>query len=212
MRAYYRMLSGIDRVIGRIREELDRLHLAENTVIIYTSDNGYYMGDRGLAGKWSHYDQSLRAPMIVFDPRLDEKDRGQVRTELVLNVDIAPTVLALARVESPALCQGRSVHPLLSRKSTAPGWRSDFFCEHLMQHADIPRWEGIRGERYVYARYFEQEPVFEFLHDLETDPDQLVNLASHPDHRDVLERMRARCDELKEEYTPTEQKDASREN
>jgi len=200
MKAYYRMISGVDRVIGRIRKELERLHLADDTVIIYTADNGYYMGDRGLAGKWSHYDQSLRVPLIVYDPRLKEEDRGQVRTEMVLNVDIAPTLLALATVKSPAHYQGRSLSPLLSKRTTGPDWRTDFFCEHLMQHGNIPKWEGIRGERYVYARYFEQTPVFEFLHDLKTDPDQLVNLASQPEHKDIAVRMRIRCDELKGEY------------
>jgi arylsulfatase A-like enzyme len=197
MKAYFRMISGIDRVIGRIREELEKLNLADNTIIIYTADNGYYMGDRGLAGKWSHYDQSLRVPLIVYDPRMKEEDRGQVRTEMALNLDIAPTVLVLAGVERPAHYQGRSLSPFLSRRTAVPDWRTDFFCEHLMQHRDIPKWEGIRGERYVYARYFEQTPVFEFLHDLKTDPDQLVNLASQPECQDIIVRMRKRCDELK---------------
>ncbi|MDY7109270.1 MAG: sulfatase [Planctomycetota bacterium] len=200
MRAYYRMISGVDRVIGRIRKEFEKLDLADDTVIIYTADNGYYMGDRGLAGKWSHYDQALRVPLIVYDPRLETEDRGQVRTELVLNVDIAPTLLALAGVERPAQYQGRSLSPLLSKRTAVSDWRTEFFCEHLMRHRDIPKWEGIRGERYVYARYFEQAPVFEFLHDLKTDPDQLVNLASQPEHRHILARMRKRCDELRGEY------------
>ncbi len=200
MKAYYRMISGIDRVIGRIRDELEELHLADNTVIIYMADNGYYMGDRGLAGKWSHYDQSLRVPLIVYDPRLETEGRGQVRTEMVLNVDIAPTLLALAGVNVPGHYQGQSLVLLLSSGTAAEGWRTEFFCEHLMQHGDIPKWEGVRGERYVYARYFEQTPVYEFLHDLKTDPDQLVNLAGQPDHQDLVVQMRKRCDELKGRY------------
>ena len=63
---------------------------------------------------------------------------------------------------------------------------------------DIPKWEGVRGERYVYARYYEQEPAYEFLHDLETDPDQLVNLAADPEYREILTAIRKRCDEFKE--------------
>ena len=203
MRAYYRMISGVDRVIGRIRNELERLNLDENTVIIYMGDNGYYMGDRGFAGKWSHYEQSLRVPLIVYDPRMKTEDRGQVRTEMALNVDIASTLLALAGSEIPEHYQGRSLTPLLASGATVPGWRNDFFCEHLMEHRDIPKWEGVRGERYVYARYFEQVPPFEFLHDLQTDPDQLVNLTSQPDHQSILMRMRARCDELKGTYERT---------
>jgi arylsulfatase A-like enzyme len=202
MKGYYRMISGIDHVVGRIRRQLESLDLDDNTVIIYTADNGYYMGDRGFAGKWSHFEQSLRVPLIVYDPHLPEEDRGQVRSEIALNIDLAPTFLALAGVESPELYQGRSVLPLLQKGETAADWRTDFFCEHLMEHRDIPKWEGVRGERYVYACYFEQSPAYEFLHDLQSDPDQLRNLASDPECEDVLDRMRARCDALKRRYLP----------
>jgi arylsulfatase A-like enzyme len=196
MRAYFRMLSGIDRVIGRIRRELEQRGLADNTVIVYTADNGYYMGDRGFAGKWTHYEQSLRVPLIVYDPRQPKEKRGAVRDEMALNIDIPATMLQLAGVEIPARYQGRSITPLL-RGGDVREWRNDFFCEHLLDNPDIPKWEGVRGERYVYARYFEQEPVYEFLHDLETDPDQLVNLAADPGYSEILAAMRKRCDEFK---------------
>ena len=197
MKAYFRMLSGIDRVIGRLRNELEKRGLADNTVIIYMADNGYYMGDRGFAGKWSHYEQSLRVPLIVYDPRLPKTNRGAVRDEMALNIDIPATLLQLAGVEIPTHYQGCSLTSLLQGKS-APDWRDNFFCEHLLDNPDIPKWEGVRGERYVYARYFEQEPVYEFLHDLKTDPDQLVNLAADPEYREILAAMSKRCDELKE--------------
>ncbi len=195
MKAYFRMLSGIDRVIGRLRNELENRDLADNTVIIYMADNGYYMGDRGFAGKWSHYEQSLRVPLIVYDPRQPKTNRGAVRDEMALNVDIPATMLMLAGVKIPTHYQGHSLSPLLRGKQI-PDWRHDFFCEHLMDNPDIPKWEGIRGERYVYARYFEQDPVYEFLHDLDVDPDQLVNLADDPKYREILAAMRKRCDEL----------------
>lgn len=201
MKAYYRMISGVDHVIGRIRNELERLDLADNTVIVFMGDNGYYMGDRGFAGKWSHYEQSLRVPLIVFDPRLEKWDRGQIREEMALNVDIAPTLLELGGIKLPGLYQGRSLTPLLSRRGKVKKWRKDFFCEHLMDNEDIPKWEGVRGERYVYARYFEQKPAYEFLHDLKTDPDQLVNLASNPEQKDILAQMRKTCDKLKGKYS-----------
>ena len=197
MRAYFRMLSGIDLVIGRLRRELEQRGLADNTVIVYMADNGYYMGDRGFAGKWSHYEQSLRVPLIVYDPRQPKVNRGAVRDEMALNIDVPATVLQLAGVEIPARYEGRSIAPLL-RGEGAQAWRNDFFCEHLMDNPDIPKWEGVRAERYVYARYFEQEPVYEFLHDLETDPDQLVNLAADPGYREILAAMKKRCDEFKE--------------
>jgi len=197
MKAYFRMLSGIDRVIGRLRNELEKKGLADNTVIIYMADNGYYMGDRGFAGKWSHYEQSLRVPLIVYDPRKPKTNRGAVRDEMALNIDIPATMLQLAGVKIPIHYQGRSLSPLLQGKQTSD-WRNDFFCEHLMVNPEIPKWEGVRGERYVYANYFEQEPVCEFLHDLEADPDQLVNLAADPKYREILATMSKRCEELKE--------------
>lgn len=199
IRAYYRMISGVDHVTGRIREALDKLGLADNTVIIYMGDNGYYMGDRGFAGKWSHYEQSLRVPLIVFDPRAPRAARGVVRDEITLNVDVPATMLALAGIERPATYQGAALSPLLRGERVAT-WRTEFFCEHLMDHKDIPAWEGLCGERYVYARYFGQNPAFEFLHDLKSDPDQLQNLVRSPEHEAVLTRMKQRCDSYATTY------------
>lgn len=207
LRAYYRMLTGMDRVIGRVVAELDELGLADNTVVIFTGDNGYYMGQRGFAGKWSHYEESLRVPLIVFDPRAEKKQRGRVVSQMALNVDIAPTLLELAGVALPAEYQGRSLMPLVRRESPAD-WRTDTFCEHLMGIKQIPSWEGVRGPRYVYARYFGQKPLFEFLHDLREDPDQLTNLAGDPAADEVLQRMRRRCDRLREDLSgPVTSKD-----
>ncbi len=199
MRAYFRMISGVDRVIGRIRAELKKQGLDEKTVIIYTGDNGYYMGDRGFAGKWSHYEQSLRVPLIIYDPRLPKERRGVVLDPMALNIDITSTMLDLAGVSIPSHYQGQSLVPLANGAPVLT-WREDFFCEHLMDHKAIPKWEGIRERWYVYARYFEQEPAYEFLHDLKIDPDQRMNLAGDPAYASVLVSMRKRCDELKEKY------------
>lgn len=199
MRAYFRMISGVDHVIGRIRKELERLDFAENTVIIYMADHGFFMGDRGFAGKWSHYEQSLRVPLIIYDPRLPSNQRGAVREQIALNLDIPSTMLDLAGVMTPVHYQGDSLVPLI-HGDTVPGWRSDFFCEHRTLPGIIPKWEGVRGERYVYARYLGQQPVYEFLHDLETDPDQLVNFVGNSEYNSVLTRLRERCDALKQNY------------
>jgi len=204
MKAYFRMISGVDHAIGRIRNELDRLGLAENTVIIYMGDNGYYMGDRGFAGKWSHYEQSLRVPLIIFDPRLTAKNRGVLSDKIALNIDVPATMLELAGVAVPAHYQGRNLNPLLQGNKVA-NWRTDFFCEHLMEHPKIPKWEGVRDERYVYARYFGQDPAYELLHDLKADPDQLVNFVSHPEYKEILTNLRRKCDEMKSAYEKNNQ-------
>jgi len=213
MRAYFRMISGVDRVIGRVLRELQEQGAADNTVIIYTGDNGYYMGDRGFAGKWSHYEQSLRVPLIIYDPRLPEGRRGRAVDPMALNVDLPATMLALAGVPVPDPYTGRSLVPML-RGQTPPDWRTDFFCEHLMDTPTIPKWEGVRGERYVYARYFEQKSVYEFLHDLKADPDELTNLAGDAGHAPTLAAMRKRCTHLRDAYggpyTPRKRKPRTR--
>lgn len=197
MRAYFRMLYGMDDAIGRVLAELDRLGLAENTVVIFSGDNGYYMGERGFAGKWSHFEQSLRVPLIIYDPRVDKSKRGRVDPHMVLNLDIAPTILAIAGVDVPEHYQGVSIGKLVAGVSPDE-WRCDFFCEHLMENRSIPKWEGVRGQRYVYARYLDQD--YEFLHDLESDPDQLENLVDDPAHEKDLKSIRARCTELRDAY------------
>lgn len=196
IKAYFRMISGVDHAIGRIRKALELNGQSEDTIIVYMGDNGYYMGDRGFAGKWSHYEQSLRVPLIVFDPRADQQLRGQVLDQITLNIDLAPTLLELAGIPIPTLYQGRSYVSLLNGKKPS-NWRTRFFCEHLMNHRDIPKWEGVRGNRFVYARYFDQDPDFEFLHDLKTDPDQLINLAHKPEYQTKLNEMRAQCESMK---------------
>jgi len=96
---YYRMISGVDSVLGRIRHELEEEGLADNTVIILMGDNGYYLGERGFAGKWLMHEQSLRVPMIIYDPRQPVSSRGGTYDGMVLNVDVAPTILDLAGVD-----------------------------------------------------------------------------------------------------------------
>ena len=198
IRAYFRMITGIDNVVGRIRKALEAKGVADNTIIVYSADNGYYMGDRGFAGKWSHYEQSLRVPLIVYDPRLPKDQRNRNVDQLVVNFDLPATFADWAGAPIPDSYDGTSLKPLVEGGSVNE-WRNDFFCEHVVLAPNLT-WEGVRGERYVYARYFDQNPNYEFLHDLETDPDQLKNLAGSSEHAGMLAQMRTRCDELVQQY------------
>jgi arylsulfatase A-like enzyme len=191
-RAYYRMISGIDRAVARVLAALEAAGLADNTIVIYSADNGYYLGDRGFQGKWSHYEESLRVPLVIYDPRLPREKRGRIQDQIALNVDLPATILDWAGVARPAAYEGRSLAPLV-RGEAAPDWRQHFFCEHL-DLAPTLTWEGVRGSRYVYARYFDQSPAYEFLHDLQVDPDQIRNFALEPAHANLLRDMRALCD------------------
>ncbi|MEC8865074.1 MAG: sulfatase-like hydrolase/transferase [Verrucomicrobiota bacterium] len=192
MRAYLRMVSGIDRAIGRFMEALEEQGLAENTIIVYTADNGFHMGNRGFAGKWSHYEESLRVPMVVYDPRVSPKARGQVREESVLNLDLPSTFLKWADVKIPKRYQGLSFDGLVSGKG-AGEWRKHTFHEHFAVPQRIPAFEGLRGKRFKYVRYVYQGN-YEFLHDLEKDPDELNNLAKEPEYRKTLLAMRQATD------------------
>ena len=190
VKGYYRMISGIDMVAGRIRDELARLGLDGNTVIIYTSDNGYFLGERGYADKWLMYEPSIRVPLVVFDPRAPRESRGLVKRDLVLNIDLGPTLMDLAGIAVPRQVQGRSLKSLLGRRT--PAWRSEIFCEELWDHPDIPRSECVRTERWKYIQY-PGHPEYVELFDLAADPDEKRNLTGDPGHARVLAELRGRC-------------------
>ena len=193
VRAYYRMVTGIDQSIGRVMDALREAGMDQNTIIVYSADNGYYMGNRGLAGKWSHYDDALRVPMIIFDPRVDQSHRGQVTDAIALNLDLPATILDWAGVEVPDRYQGRSLKPIVS-DAVPSNWRTDSFHEHFAVRNRIPAFEGIRNDRFKYVRYVDHEN-HEFLHDLQSDPDELINFVSDPRYADTLAEMRRRTDE-----------------
>ncbi|RMF44477.1 MAG: DUF4976 domain-containing protein, partial [Planctomycetota bacterium] len=198
MRAYYRMVAGIDQAIGRLLQELEDRGLAENTIVVYSADNGYYMGNRGLAGKWSHFEESLNVPLIIVDPRVPAAQQGQVTDAIAINVDLPATFLDWAGVSVPPRYQGRSLRPVVEGKTPAD-WRTESFHEHFAVRNRIPAFEGLRTEEYKYVRYIDHGG-FEFLHDLRSDPDELVNLAGNPDYADVLRELRARTDAYVQEY------------
>lgn len=199
MRAYFRMLSGIDHAMSRVLQVLEEEGLADNTIVIYAADNGYYMGDRGFAGKWSHHEQSQRVPLVVFDPRQPEENRGRIVDTMALNLDLPATFLDWAGVAIPVSYQGDSLKSIVDGHETPEGWREDFFCEHSNPRYSMS-WEGVRGERFKYARYTDQNPGYEFLHDLENDPDELINLAENPEYGILLTQLRQRTAALAKRY------------
>lgn len=196
VKGYYRLITGVDRAVGNIRKELRRLDLAGNTIIIFTSDNGFFLGEHGLAGKWYGYEESIRVPLIVYDPRLKAGQRGHVRQEIALNIDIAPTILSLADLPVPARMQGRDLTLLVKGEDIS--WRKDFFYEHRFDYITIPQSEGVIGKRYKYLRYLNQDPVYEELYDLKTDPNEVNNLAGDSRYKDILQNMRKRYEELRQ--------------
>jgi arylsulfatase A-like enzyme len=192
VRGYYRMLSGVDQGIGRLMKVLDDLDLRDNTVIVLMGDNGYFLGERGYAGKWTMHDRSTRVPLIIVDPRRDESQSGRQIDAFALNIDLAPSLLDWAGLDAPASMQGRSLRPLVDGESVP--WREEVFTEHLWNFDRIPRTEALRTRGWKYIRYL-NHPEFEELYDLSKDPLEENNLAGDPVHALRLGEFRKRCSE-----------------
>ncbi|GHU99869.1 acetylglucosamine-6-sulfatase [Bacteroidia bacterium] len=191
IKGYYRMISGVDRVVGQIREVLRQTGQGDNTVIIFMGDNGYFEGERQLAGKWLMYDNSLRVPLIIYDPR--GKGHRDVE-QMALNIDIAPTILNYCGVAVPQRVQGLD----LGVYTTSGKGRIDrdkFLCEHRWATKLVAASEGIRTEGWKYFRYCDH-PGSEHLYELTVDPLEVNNLAGDPRYAKKLEELRRQCDEL----------------
>lgn len=205
VRGYYRMIAGVDALVGRLRGELQRRGFASDTVVVFSSDNGYFLGERGFADKWYAYEPSIRVPLLIADPRLPALRRGTTCDLMALNLDLAPTLLELAAVPRPECYQGRSLAPLL--RGRAPlDWRTDFFYEHLFEHQAIPKSEGVRTERFTYLRWFAQQPLVEELYDHQADFDEVQNLVGDPAYAEVLTSLRQRTDALRDRYAGASQR------
>jgi len=198
MRAYYRMVTGIDNAVGRLIANLKELGLEKNTIIVYSADNGYYLAERGLADKWSHFDEALRVPLIVYDPRLSEERKGAVIESMALNLDLPATFLDWAGHSIPQHYQGNSLRVLIEGQNTN-AWRTETFHEHFAVRNRIPAFEGLRTPDFKYARYVDHSG-YEFLHDLKNDPHELNNVANDPKYADTISRLRAKTDEYVKKY------------
>ena len=189
LEGYYRLVHGMDVAVGRIVAALEAAGVADNTVVVFTSDNGFYQGEYGLSGKWYASEASIRVPMVVWDGR---RRVGQRRGELALNVDVAPTLLDYAGLAAGDEMQGASLMPLATGEGGGEGWRERFLYEHLWPGPNpIPSVEAVVAPPYKYARHFrgfrEGPVVFEETLDLVADPHELDNLTGRrPGLRDSL--------------------------
>ena len=193
VKGYYRMISGVDMALGRLLNELKLLDRHRDTIIILMSDNGYFLGERGFAGKWTMHDLSIRVPLIIYDPRLASARRGKTDSSLVLNVDMAPTILDLAGLSVPQEIQGRSLVPFLN--GSLVNTRKEILTEHLWDHPEIPQTEAVRTEQWKYIRY-PQNPEFEELYDLKNDSIEKNNLAFDKPYSEIRAKLSKICDQL----------------
>ena len=195
VKGYYRMIKGVDLEIAKIRKKLEEKGLDNNTVIIFMGDNGYFLGERQLAGKWLMYDNSIRVPLIVYDPRVK---KHQDISDMALNIDVPATILDLAGVQIPATYQGKSLVPIVSG-TVKSMYRDTILIEHLWEFENIPPSEGVRTAEWKYMRYINDKSVEE-LYNLKSDPKEINNLAGMPEYQKVLLEFRRKNDELGKKY------------
>ncbi|MEM9940820.1 MAG: sulfatase-like hydrolase/transferase [Planctomycetota bacterium] len=149
-------MTGIDRMVGKLREKLASEGLAENTILVFCSDHGLFMGQFGLGGKALCYEQTTHVPLMIVDPRLPLKSRGKRCRQLVQTIDIAPTLLDVAGVAAPECFQGKSLVPLLNDCETTV--REYVFTENLWStHFGNPRIESVQDLRWKYIRYYQND-------------------------------------------------------
>ena len=207
----------VDQQIGRMVAKLKEKGQLENTIIIFTSDNGRFQGSHGLFDKALLYEESMKAPLVVFDGRVPESERGRREAAFISSVDIAPTILSLAGVTPPPSMQGHDFSKILDPSQEPSQWQDGVFMEslflvNLMGARNKPnrdeinaklvaenksyRCHGVRTGRWKYFVYYEQDPKIEELYDLESDPSEQENLANAPEHAETLKRLRKQTEKL----------------
>lgn len=210
-------VSGIDKLLGKLLAKLEEQGVADNTVVVFTSDHGIMHGEHGLGGKVLLYEPSVKVPFIVYDPR--QQNAPAASDELVALADIAPTLLDMAGVPAPDEMQGESLVPLIKREETE--WREALFLENNMTIQNYPRMEGVRTKQWKYIRYFDkdkdqeyadmlvasingEQPIYEELYDLVNDPLELHNVVGDPANTKILDKLRAENAGLVRELRGTE--------
>lgn len=210
----------VDEQVGLLVAKLKEKGLLENTIIIYTSDNGRFQGSHGLFDKCLLYEESVKAPLIVYDGRVPESKRGFREDALISSVDMAPTILSLTGLEPPKSMQGKSFSGILNKTQDMNEWRDavfmedlflvDMFSQRYKENVDeinqnlidankSYRSHGVRTDRYKYFVYYEHTPKIEELYDIEKDPFEQNNLVNNSEYSKVLKKLRKQTEELYQE-------------
>jgi arylsulfatase A-like enzyme len=204
--------TAIDHFVGSLRTQLEQLGLAENTLIIFASDHGLLLGEKGLGGKTFLYEDSIRIPAIIYSPHFSAQETSQDLQQLITGQDLPATILDLCGLPIPSTYQGQSLLPLISKNSQATqNWRTAVFCENLFTDQNYPRMEAIRSHDWKYIRYFSrkndrnkylpeaslngEQPIHEELFHLKNDPKEQHNLATNPAHANTLKKYQQLCQE-----------------
>jgi arylsulfatase A-like enzyme len=198
---YLSCVASVDENVGRVLDYLEKNNLSDNTIVIYTSDQGFFLGEHGWYDKRFMYEESMGTPLMV---RFPQKITVGVSDQLVSNLDIAPTLLDLAGVDVPGEMQGRSLVPLMS-DTPAKEWRSAVYYhyyEYPYGAHNVKKHYGIRTERYKLIHFYNDIDAWE-LYDLKTDPHEMNNVAGNPEYAAVTDSLKIRLYELKAAYLDT---------
>jgi N-acetylglucosamine-6-sulfatase len=188
-RRYCETLLSVDESIGRIIKYLEDNHLAEDTLVMYMGDNGFVLGEHGLIDKRHMYEESMRVPFLAWCPGMIKP--GSVIEELIQNIDIGPTILDVAGLETPARMDGKSFLPILQGKKIP--WRDAAFYEYYWERnfPQTPTTHGVRTDRYKYIHYHGIWDIDE-LYDLKNDPNEMNNLIDSPEHQELIKQLNNR--------------------
>jgi N-acetylglucosamine-6-sulfatase len=194
IRSQLRALAAVDEGVGQLLKALEESKQLDNTVFVFSSDNGFFWGEHGLADKRWAYEESIRDPLLIRYPKLIKA--GTKLDQMVLNIDIAPTFLELGGVPVPKNIQGQSLLPLF--KDPNASWRHSLLTEYFMekQYPRTPTWQAVRTERWKYIHYTELKDMDE-LYDLKADPYEMKNVIREASARPGLSEMTSELEQLK---------------
>ena len=197
LKGYHRLVSALDENIGRLMEFIDEADLDENTIVVYTSDNGWFLGEHGLFNKMWMYEESMHVPLIIRYP--GKIKPASVSDNFVSVLDFAPTFLDYAGVEKNTQFQGQSIKPVLN-STTPDNWRKTHFYHYFGQF-EVPSHYGIRTEEYKLIHFYEakEEPKWE-LYDLKKDPKEMENVIFDPAYSEIVKNMKSVLEKKRNEF------------
>ena len=208
LRDYLATVAAVDEGVGKILDYLEESGLAENTLIVYTTDQGFYLGEKGFFDKRFMYEESLAMPMLMQYPGVIEA--GSEIDALTQNLDFAPTFLDFANAEIPEEMQGRSLRSLMNNSISDEDFRNaiyyhyyDFPAFHM-----VKRHYGIRTDRFKLMHFYDDIDVWE-MYDLQKDPREMNNIYNHPDYAEVRKELHSSLDSLQKKYNVTEEEFAT---
>ena len=199
IRDYMRVIHSIDVQVGRLLDYLEANNLMDNTMVVYTSDQGFYMGEHGWFDKRFMYEESFRTPLLVSAPGI----KGGVKSDaLVQNIDFAPTFLDIADAEKPQQMVGTSLLPIMSRGGKAPkDWRKYLYYHYYDCPAEhnVMRHDGVSDGRYKLIHFYGKDGSYDELFDLKKDPNELQNVLADKKYAKHLSRLQEQLDTFRQE-------------